>query len=82
MTLRHGFITVSYQAYILEVLKLRNLYSDKAFSLSELQCYGIFFQAHLAPGSETRFDFQKYISRSLDEDFKVVVGIRSVLTSI
>ncbi|KAJ6901914.1 hypothetical protein NC651_019647 [Populus alba x Populus x berolinensis] len=34
-----------------------------------------FITAHLAPGSETRFDFQKYISRSLDEDFKVVVGI-------
>uniref|UniRef100_A0A6N2LSF2 MLO-like protein n=1 Tax=Salix viminalis TaxID=40686 RepID=A0A6N2LSF2_SALVM len=35
--------------------------------------------AHLAPGSETRFDFQKYISRSLDEDFKVVVGISPVI---
>jgi mlo protein len=36
----------------------------------------------LAPGSETRFNFQKYISRSLDEDFKVVVGIRCVLAII
>uniref|UniRef100_A0A0R0KTC4 MLO-like protein n=1 Tax=Glycine max TaxID=3847 RepID=A0A0R0KTC4_SOYBN len=32
-------------------------------------------KAHLAPGSDARFDFQKYIKRSLDEDFKVVVGI-------
>ncbi|KAL6498263.1 Protein mlo2 [Orobanche gracilis] len=39
-----------------------------------------FIIAHLAPGSETKFDFQKYISRSLDEDFKVVVGIRMTLT--
>lgn len=34
------------------------------------------FQAHLAPNSETKFDFQKYINRSLEEDFNVVVGIR------
>ncbi|KAG6765239.1 hypothetical protein POTOM_029265 [Populus tomentosa] len=38
-----------------------------------------FITAHLAPGSETRFDFQKYISRSLDEDFKVVVGISPII---
>ncbi|KAJ9558966.1 hypothetical protein OSB04_013580 [Centaurea solstitialis] len=31
--------------------------------------------AHLAPQSQSRFDFQKYIKRSLEEDFKVVVGI-------
>jgi hypothetical protein len=36
-------------------------------------------QAHLAPESETKFDFQKYIKRSLEEDFKVVVEIRLVL---
>ncbi|XP_061347020.1 MLO-like protein 2 [Gastrolobium bilobum] len=34
-----------------------------------------FIVAHLAPESEAKFDFQKYISRSLEEDFKVVVGI-------
>ncbi|KAM4094214.1 hypothetical protein ACB094_06G179100 [Castanea mollissima] len=34
-----------------------------------------FIMAHLAPESETRFDFQKYISKSLEEDFIVVVGI-------
>lgn len=39
------------------------------------------FQAHLAPESETKFDFQKYISRSLEEDFTVVVGIRLVLAN-
>lgn len=35
-------------------------------------------QAHLAPQSHQQFDFQKYINRSLEEDFKVVVGIRLV----
>ncbi|KAL5733462.1 hypothetical protein ACOSP7_032801 [Xanthoceras sorbifolium] len=38
-----------------------------------------FIMAHLAPGSETKFDFQKYISRSLEQDFVVVVGITPVL---
>ncbi|KAJ9540452.1 hypothetical protein OSB04_026958 [Centaurea solstitialis] len=33
-------------------------------------------KAHLAPESHSRFDFQKYINRSLDEDLKVVVSIR------
>lgn len=32
-----------------------------------------FISAHLAPGS--RFNFHKYIERSLDDDFKTVVGI-------
>ncbi|THG10884.1 hypothetical protein TEA_025819 [Camellia sinensis var. sinensis] len=34
-----------------------------------------FIMAHLSPQSHTRFDFQKYVKRSLEEDFKVVVGI-------
>ncbi|XP_027367151.1 MLO-like protein 2 isoform X2 [Abrus precatorius] len=34
-----------------------------------------FIMAHLAPSSEANFDFQKYIKRSLEEDFSVVVGI-------
>ncbi|PWA82245.1 seven transmembrane MLO family protein [Artemisia annua] len=34
-----------------------------------------FIMAHLAPHSQSRFDFQKYIKRSLEEDFKAVVGI-------
>ncbi|GLT70110.1 hypothetical protein SLA2020_422080 [Shorea laevis] len=38
-----------------------------------------FITAHLAPGSQTRFDFQKYIDRSLEEDFKVVVGISPII---
>ncbi|KAF9675224.1 hypothetical protein SADUNF_Sadunf09G0009900 [Salix dunnii] len=38
--------------------------------------------AHLAPQSHTKFDFQKYINRSLEEDFKVVVGIRLVFLSM
>ncbi|PIN07050.1 hypothetical protein CDL12_20392 [Handroanthus impetiginosus] len=36
--------------------------------------YG-FIIAHLAPRGETNFDFRKYIKRTLEEDFKVVVGI-------
>ncbi|KAI9156924.1 hypothetical protein LWI28_014165 [Acer negundo] len=36
-------------------------------------------RAHLAPGSETKFDFNKYIRRSLEQDFVVVVGITPVL---
>jgi hypothetical protein len=35
-----------------------------------------FINAHLSPNA--KFDFQKYIKRSLEDDFKVVVGIRSV----
>ncbi|PIA38588.1 hypothetical protein AQUCO_02700062v1 [Aquilegia coerulea] len=38
-----------------------------------------FIMAHLAPQSASRFDFQKYINRSLEEDFKVVVGISPTL---
>ncbi|KAJ8766016.1 hypothetical protein K2173_020532 [Erythroxylum novogranatense] len=38
-----------------------------------------FIMAHLAPRSESTFDFHKYIKRSLQEDFKVVVGISPVL---
>ncbi|XP_026662382.2 LOW QUALITY PROTEIN: MLO-like protein 6 [Phoenix dactylifera] len=34
-----------------------------------------FIMAHLAPQSSTKFNLQKYIKRSLEEDFKVVVGI-------
>ncbi|KAI4368782.1 hypothetical protein MLD38_017297 [Melastoma candidum] len=34
-----------------------------------------FIMAHLAPQSHAKFNFQKYINRSLEEDFKVVVGI-------
>ncbi|KAI4317050.1 hypothetical protein L6164_024961 [Bauhinia variegata] len=36
-----------------------------------------FVSVHLAPGS--KFDFQKYIKRSLEDDFKVVVGISPIL---
>ncbi|EFH41351.1 hypothetical protein ARALYDRAFT_497027 [Arabidopsis lyrata subsp. lyrata] len=36
-----------------------------------------FIDAHLAPGR--KFDFQKYIKRSLEDDFKVVVGISPLL---
>ncbi|KAI9124694.1 hypothetical protein K1719_004616 [Acacia pycnantha] len=38
-----------------------------------------FIMAHLPPGSEESFDFRKYIERSLDEDFKVVVGISPLI---
>ncbi|KAL4186395.1 hypothetical protein AMTRI_Chr09g33660 [Amborella trichopoda] len=36
-----------------------------------------FISVHLAPGSQ--FDFQKYIKRSLEDDFTEVVGISSTL---
>ncbi|KAK3034199.1 hypothetical protein RJ639_034339 [Escallonia herrerae] len=36
-----------------------------------------FIAVHLAPGS--KFNFQKYIKRSLEDDFQVVVGISPVL---
>ncbi|KAH9660897.1 MLO-like protein 6 [Citrus sinensis] len=38
-----------------------------------------FVTAHLAPQSHTQFNFQKYINRSLEEDFKVVVGISPLI---
>lgn len=38
-----------------------------------------FITAHLSPESQIKFDFQKYISRSLEEDFKVVVGISPIM---
>uniref|UniRef100_A0A1J3CZM9 MLO-like protein n=1 Tax=Noccaea caerulescens TaxID=107243 RepID=A0A1J3CZM9_NOCCA len=38
-----------------------------------------FIMAHLAPGSEARFDFRKYIQRSLEEDFKTIVEISPVI---
>jgi len=41
----------------------------------------MYLQAHLAPENAPSFDFQNYISRSLEEDFKVVVGIRFVLST-
>ncbi|KVH90472.1 hypothetical protein Ccrd_007498 [Cynara cardunculus var. scolymus] len=34
-----------------------------------------FIMAHLAPNNHANFNFQKYIKRSLEEDFKLVVGI-------
>ncbi|OIW10765.1 hypothetical protein TanjilG_27711 [Lupinus angustifolius] len=36
-----------------------------------------FIAVHLAPGS--KFNFRKYIKRSLEDDFKVVVGVSPVL---
>uniref|UniRef100_A0A5B6YZ24 MLO-like protein n=1 Tax=Davidia involucrata TaxID=16924 RepID=A0A5B6YZ24_DAVIN len=36
-----------------------------------------FITVHLGPGS--KFNFQKYIKRSLEDDFKVVVGVSEVL---
>lgn len=34
------------------------------------------FKAHLSTRNVNHFNFQEYIQRSLDDDFKVVVGIR------
>ncbi|KAL3819999.1 hypothetical protein ACJIZ3_005904 [Penstemon smallii] len=38
-----------------------------------------FIIAHLTPQSQASFDFQKYINRSLEGDFKVVVGISPIM---
>ncbi|KAL8253487.1 hypothetical protein R6Q59_037180 [Mikania micrantha] len=38
-----------------------------------------FISVHLAPGSQ--FNFQKYIKRSLEDDFKVIVGVSALLWS-
>ncbi|AEE28716.1 Seven transmembrane MLO family protein [Arabidopsis thaliana] len=38
-----------------------------------------FIMAHFAPGNESRFDFRKYIQRSLEKDFKTVVEISPVI---
>lgn len=38
-----------------------------------------FVTAHLAAENDTTFDFRAYITRSLEEDFKVVVGISPII---
>ncbi|XP_039004884.1 MLO-like protein 6 [Hibiscus syriacus] len=38
-----------------------------------------FIMAHLPPQSQNNFNFQKYIKRSLEEDFSVVVGISPLI---
>ncbi|KAL8052152.1 hypothetical protein ABFX02_06G194400 [Erythranthe guttata] len=38
-----------------------------------------FIMEHLTPQSQASFNFQKYINRSLEEDFKVIVGISPVI---
>lgn len=38
-------------------------------------------QEHLTPQSHASFNFQKYIGKSLEEDFKVIVGIRLIFHS-
>lgn len=76
MALRHGFIMVSdICIHILHICDHSNYPFNLRVIVFELP---FFFQAHLPPERETSFDFQKYIHRSLEEDFKVVVGIRSV----
>lgn len=43
-------------------------------ALHQLMNVSILYQAHMAEGSN--FNFQKFLSRTFDEDFEVVVGIR------
>ncbi|XP_057799040.1 MLO-like protein 6 [Salvia miltiorrhiza] len=38
-----------------------------------------FITEHLTPQSQASFDFQKYINRSLEKDFNVIVGISPVI---
>nr|POE50184.1 mlo-like protein 2 [Quercus suber] len=60
-----------------------NFWSKSPISLWMVCFFQQFFtsvnKAHSAPKSETEFDFQKYISRSLEKDFKVVVGISPII---
>ncbi|KAJ0654034.1 hypothetical protein HanOQP8_Chr15g0590351 [Helianthus annuus] len=67
-TMRHGFISVS-STKIFKFLV-------NSFSIDFLELH---VQVHLAPGSQ--FNFQKYIKRSLEDDFKVIVGISPLLWS-
>ena len=48
--------------------------------LQKLITFSQILQAHLS--TNTSFNFQKYIERSLEDDFKVVVGIRFVYVYI
>lgn len=43
-------------------------------TLINMKLYEI--QEHLPPQIQESFDFQIYINRALEEDFKVIVGIR------
>ncbi|KAJ6733283.1 MLO-LIKE PROTEIN 1 [Salix koriyanagi] len=55
-------------------------FSDNFSSVSRsdyLTLHNGFITVHLAPGS--KFNFQKYIKRSLEDDFKLVVGVGPVL---
>ncbi|KAJ7958000.1 MLO-like protein [Quillaja saponaria] len=54
-----------------------NSFSDPFGGQDYLTMRHGFVTVHLAPGS--KFDFQKYIKRSLEDDFKVVVGISPLL---
>ncbi|KAK6939103.1 Mlo-related protein [Dillenia turbinata] len=61
LTMRRGFINVS---------------GDRQIEFLDLCIHLAFLpvlQAHFAP--DTKFDFHKYIKRSMEDDFKVVVGI-------
>ena len=49
------------------------------FRLTRTIKFLLTWQAHLAPNS--KFDFHKYIKRSMEDDFKVVVGIRLISLS-
>ena len=64
LALRNGFISVSVHC---DLFFLGN-------SLLPMKLKFLLSQVHLAPGS--KFNFQKYIKRSLEDDFKVVVGVR------
>lgn len=68
LTLRHGFISVSQNLSSLSLFFL-------SFAFLNLDEWFLWFlQAHLAPGRQ--FNFQGYINKSLEDDFKLIVGIR------
>ncbi|TKV98437.2 hypothetical protein SEVIR_9G559300v4 [Setaria viridis] len=70
LTMRQGFINV------LNFSPIATCFFRKILPIARVD-HVIYFirptQAHLSPNA--KFDFQKYIKRSLEDDFKVVVGI-------
>ncbi|KAJ6391271.1 hypothetical protein OIU77_025290 [Salix suchowensis] len=75
-TLSHGY---EFSNEFLSSFML-DAFSDNFSSVSRsdyLTLHNGFITVHLAPGS--KFNFQKYIKRSLEDDFKLVVGVGPVL---
>ena len=76
-------LSISYQRYVLcQMLIMYHVFAKLIYKVGSNHRYINFFifvcflQVHLAADAHSSFDFSNYINRSLEEDFKVVVGIR------